>query len=75
MTRHRPIFNRGRSLTDRDDILDMPPSIAIRIGAKLADIPFYQQTKFELVLNRTTVKSLGLKFPVSLFAVADEVIE
>jgi putative ABC transport system substrate-binding protein len=44
-------------------------------GAKPADIPFYQQTKFELVLNRTTAKSLGREFPVSLFAVADEVIE
>src|SRR2546423_15304621 len=28
MARHRPIFNRCRSLTDRDDILDLPPSIA-----------------------------------------------
>src|SRR5712671_4279374 len=32
MARHCPIFNRRRSLTDRDDILDMPPSIAIRIN-------------------------------------------
>src|SRR5664279_321721 len=28
MTRHRPIFNRCRAVTDRDDILDLPPSIA-----------------------------------------------
>jgi ABC-type uncharacterized transport system substrate-binding protein len=30
------------------------------------DIPFYQQTKFELVLNRMAAKSLGLEFPVTL---------
>ena len=44
-------------------------------GTKPAHIPFYQQTKFELVLNRTTAKSLGLEIPVSLLAVADEVID
>jgi putative ABC transport system substrate-binding protein len=43
-------------------------------GAKPADIPFYQKTKFELVLNRTTAKSLGLDFPSTLVAVADEVV-
>jgi putative tryptophan/tyrosine transport system substrate-binding protein len=44
-------------------------------GAKPGDIPFLQQTKFELILNRTTAKSLGLEFPASLLSVADEVIE
>jgi putative ABC transport system substrate-binding protein len=43
-------------------------------GAKPGEIPFYQQTKFELVLNRTTARSLGLEFPAGLLAVADEVI-
>jgi putative ABC transport system substrate-binding protein len=43
-------------------------------GAKPGDIPFYQPTKFELVLNRGTAKSLGLEFPAALVAVADEVI-
>ncbi|MET4391626.1 hypothetical protein ABIB73_007417 [Bradyrhizobium sp. F1.4.3] len=32
MTRHRPIFNRRRSLTDSDDILDMPRFIAMRVN-------------------------------------------
>ncbi len=44
-------------------------------GAKPRDIPFYQLTKFELVLNRAAAKSLALDFPASLLAVADEVIE
>jgi putative ABC transport system substrate-binding protein len=44
-------------------------------GTKPSDIPFYQQTKFELVLNRATARSLGLDFPANLLAVADGVIE
>lgn len=43
-------------------------------GGKPGEIPFYQQTKFELVLNQTTAKLLGLAFSASLLAVADEVI-
>jgi putative tryptophan/tyrosine transport system substrate-binding protein len=44
-------------------------------GKKPAEIPFYQQTKLELVLNRKTAISLRLEFPTSLLAIADEVIE
>jgi putative ABC transport system substrate-binding protein len=44
-------------------------------GAKPEDIPFYQQTKFELVLNRITAKSLGVEFPATLLSVADEVVQ
>ncbi|HEV2549204.1 MAG TPA: ABC transporter substrate-binding protein [Stellaceae bacterium] len=62
------------------DILDMWRHAADQVdqifkGAKPADIPFYQPTKFELTVNGKTAKALGLTVPQSILGLADEVIE
>jgi putative tryptophan/tyrosine transport system substrate-binding protein len=76
----RAFVESGGLMTYGSDVVDLLRRLAVATadilkGKNPQDIPIYQPTKFELVINLKTAKSQGIDVPHTLLARADEVIE
>jgi len=77
---HREYVEAGGLMSYGEDLKDYLRYAAVFVdkilkGAKPADLPVEQPTKFRLTINRKTAKALGLTIPLQLYVFADEVIE
>jgi putative ABC transport system substrate-binding protein len=77
---HRTYAVDGGLMAYGEDEREVPRRLAVYVdkilrGAKPADLPIQQPTKFDLVINLKTAKALGLTIPPSLLGRADEVIQ
>ena len=77
---NRSFADAGGLMAYGPDALDLFRRAAAQVdqilkGVKPGEIPFYQATRFELIINLKSAKALGITFPVTLLGRADEVIE
>jgi putative tryptophan/tyrosine transport system substrate-binding protein len=77
---NRSFVDAGGLMAYGPDALDLFRRAAAQVdqilkGVKPGEIPFYQATRFELIINLKSAKALGITFPITLLGRADEVIE